>query len=101
LHRNYPTSPWVTRGLAQLLIAFAAAKQWGVAARLAGALGEASSDDAEGTVAPPELSGRVRQAFKEGLESTRVALGDSDFSNEIQTGHRMTREQAIDFALGN
>jgi predicted ATPase/DNA-binding winged helix-turn-helix (wHTH) protein len=94
LHRNYPTSPWVTRGLAQLLIAFAACKQWNVAARLAGVLG---ADDA----APTELSGRVRQAYDQAVVSARDALGEQAFGNASEEGHSMTREEAIEFALGS
>ena len=99
LHRNYPTSPWVTRGLAQLSIAFAAARHWTVAARLAGALSDASSKGASLPVAPLELSGRVRQAFEEGLACTRAALGEFEFDEAVVAGRRMTREEAMDFAL--
>jgi tetratricopeptide (TPR) repeat protein len=93
LHRHYPTSPWVTRGLAQLLIAFAACEKWDVAARLAGVLGHTEA-------APTELSGRVRQAYEQAVALTRTALGERGFSDASDAGDRMTREEAIEFALG-
>ncbi len=93
LHRNHPTSPWVTRGLAQLLIAFAACKNWPVAARLAGVLGGAGA-------APTELSGHVRQAYEQAVATTRAALGDLEFGDECEAGGRMTRKEAIEFTLG-
>ena len=57
LHRNYPASPWVTKGLAHRVIALAACQHWPTAARLAGALARKGSADAAS--APLELSGRV------------------------------------------
>lgn len=100
LHRNYPMSPWVTKGLAQLLIAYAACERWDVAARLAGVLGGARAADAARTWAPAELSGRVRQAYEEAVACTRAALDEVAFVEETDAGSRMTREEAIEFALG-
>ena len=100
LHRNYPMSPWVTRGLAQLLIAYAACGSWRLAARLAGVLGGATAVDATLSLAPPELSGRVRQAYEEAVARTRAAMGEFTFVEEADAGSRMTREEAIEFALG-
>jgi predicted ATPase/DNA-binding winged helix-turn-helix (wHTH) protein len=99
LHRNYPTSPGVTRGLAQMLIAFAACKNWLVAARLAGVLGGASAADGTLGTAPPELSGRVRQAYEEAVASTRSALDPFLYAREIDAGRKMTRDEAVEFAL--
>lgn len=110
LHRNYPMSPWVTKGLAHLLIAYAACDRWEVAARLAGALGGAvegalgaSGDrkpaDATRCPAPTELAGRVRQAYEEAVARTRGALDESVFARHFSIGARMTREQAIALAL--
>ena len=90
LHRNYPMSPWVTKGLANLLIAYAACGRWTVTARLAGVLG---GDDR------PVLSGRAAQAYAEAVAAARSALGDSVFIEEASAGTRMTREQAIELAL--
>jgi predicted ATPase/DNA-binding winged helix-turn-helix (wHTH) protein len=100
LHRNYPMSPWVTKGLAQLLIAYAACQRWDVAARLAGVLGGARAVDAARSLAPPELSGRVKQAYEEAVACTRAALDELVFLEEADAGSRMTREEAIEFALG-
>ena len=97
LHRNYPMSQWVTRGLAHLLIAYAACERWSIAARLAGVLG---SVDAAHAAAPPELSGRVAREYEEAVARTRAALGDGAFKDESDAGKRMTREQAIELALG-
>lgn len=99
LYRNYPTSPWVTRDLAQLLIAYAACENWNVAARLAGALGVTRNVGAGRSLAPPELSGRVKQAYEEAVVRTGAALGLSAFGEEIDVGSLMIREEAIDFAL--
>ena len=99
LHRNYPTSPWVTRGLGQLLIAYAACESWSVAARLVGVLGGARAVDAGPSLAPPELSGRVRQAYEEAVARTRAALDEPAFGEETDAGAQMTREEAIEFAL--
>ena len=100
LHRNYPTSPGVTRGLAQLSIAFAACQHWRAAARLLGALGGARVENAVPSIAPPELSGRVQQAYEEAVARTRAALDEFTFGEEAAAGSRMTREEAIAFALG-
>lgn len=99
LHRNYPMSPWVTKGLAQLLIAYAACERWDVAARLAGVLDGARSVDAARSSAPPELSGRVRQAYEEAVACTRAALDGFVFAEETEAGSQMTRKEAIEFAL--
>jgi predicted ATPase len=100
LHRNYPMSPWVTKGLAQLLIAYAACERWDVAARLAGVLGGARLLDAARPLAPPELSGRLKQAYEEAVAGTRAALNEPAFVEQTVAGVQMTREQAIEFALG-
>ena len=71
MYRNYPTSPGVTRGLAQLLIAYAACGQSHVAARLAGVLGV--------DAAPAELSGAVKQAYEEALIDVQRALAAAEF----------------------
>ncbi len=95
LHRNYPTSPGATRGLAQLLIAYAACKEWQTAARLAGVLNSTNATDA----APAELSGSVRQAFNVALASTRSALDRLTFAQQVGTGRSMRREDAIEYAI--
>lgn len=97
MHRHYPMSQWVTKGLAQLLIAYSACGHWTVTARLAGAL--AGSDAAVGA-APPELSTRVAQAYEEAVMRARSALGTAAFEREAQAGRPLTREQAIALALG-
>lgn len=91
LHRNYPMSPGVTRGLAQLLIAFEACGHSRAAARLAGVLG------ADG--APGELSGTVKQAYEEALSKSRSRLTAAEFAHEVAAGRSMGREAAIDHAL--
>jgi len=91
MYRNYPTSPGVTRGLAQLLIAFAACGQPLAAARLAGVLGF------DGT--PPELSGTVKRAYEDALANTRALLSVVDFAHEVAAGCSMEREAAIEYAL--
>jgi hypothetical protein len=96
LHRNYPMSPWVTKSLAHLLIAFAACERWTVAARLAGVL---SSADGATSAAPPELSGRAARSYEEAVAHTRATLGESSFKDESDAGRRLTREQAIELAL--
>ena len=90
-YRNYPTSPGVTRGLAQLLIAYAACSQPHAAARLAGVLGV--------DAAPAELSGAVKQAYEEALVKVRRALAAADFVRELEAGRAMDREAAVAFAL--
>ena len=102
LHRNYPMSPGATRGLAQLLIAYAACKAWRTAARLAGVLDGRSAPDTAaslGSAAPAELSGSVRQAYEAALASTRRALDPSAFARQVASGRSMAREEAIDYAL--
>jgi hypothetical protein len=99
LHRNHPMSPWVTRGLAHLLIALAACGRWTTAARLAGVLAGAGHPAVAQAPAPPELSGRVAKAYQEAVAQTLTALGDRVFSEEGDAGRRMTREQAIELAL--
>ena len=91
MYRNYPTSPGATRGLAQLMIAFAACGQPAVAARLAGVLGA--------DAAPAELSGTVKQAYDDALADVRRALGGTEFAHELKAGRAMDREAAIDYAL--
>ena len=91
MYRNYPTSPGVTRGLAQLLIAFAASGQPRVAARLAGVLGT--------DAAPAELSGTVKRAYEDALAKARGALDAASFADELKAGRAMDREAAIEYAL--
>jgi non-specific serine/threonine protein kinase len=91
MHRNYPTSPGATRGLAQLMIAFSACGQPTVAARLAGVLGAGA--------APTELSGTVKRAYDDALTHVRSALGEMAFESELRAGRAMDREAAIDLAL--
>jgi predicted ATPase/class 3 adenylate cyclase len=97
LHRNYPMSPWVTKGLAHLLIAYAACERWQIAARLTGALRSAESASA---AVPSDLSGRVARAYEEAVARTKSNLGASVFNEEADAGRRMTREKAIELALG-
>ena len=99
LHRNYPTSPGATRGLAQLLIAYAACKEWRTAARLAGVLGGTSAADAASCAAPAELSGSVRQAYEDALAATRAAQDRLAFAQQVEAGRSMGREEAIEYAL--
>jgi non-specific serine/threonine protein kinase len=96
LHRNYPMSQWATKGLAHLVIGYAACERWPIAAQLAGVL---ASTDGASTAAPPELSGRVARAYEEAVVRTRSALGEPGFEDEADAGRRMTREQAIVLAL--
>jgi tetratricopeptide (TPR) repeat protein len=96
LHRDYPMSPWVTKALAQMLIAFAACERWAIAAQLAGTLARV---DRSARVAPPELSGRAARAYEEAVSHARAALGDPQFVEESNAGSRLTREQAIALAL--
>jgi non-specific serine/threonine protein kinase len=96
LHRNYPMSPWVTKSLAHLLIAFAACERWTVAGQLAGVL---SSADEATFAAPPELSGRAARSYEEAVVNTRAALGETAFKDESEAGRRLTREEAIELAL--
>ncbi len=91
MYRNYPTSPGVTRGLAQLMIAFAACGQPRVAARLAGVLGAEA--------APAELSGTVKRAYEDALADVRRALEPAEHEHELEAGRAMDREAAIDYAL--
>ena len=98
LHRNYPTSPGATRGLAQLLIAYAACKAWRTAARLAGALAGTGAADAA-CAAPVELSGAVRQAYGLALASTSSALDRRVFLQQVEAGRSMRREDAIEYAM--
>jgi len=99
LHRNYPMSPWVSKGLAHLLIAYAACERWDAAARLAGVLGGADRSGGAPGAVPPELSGRAARAYEEAVARTRAALSEAAFQSESDAGARMTREQAIEFAL--
>jgi predicted ATPase/DNA-binding winged helix-turn-helix (wHTH) protein len=99
LHRNYPTSPGATRGLAQLLIAYAACKEWRTAACLAGVLDGTNAADAAACAAPAELSGSVRQAYEVALTSTRSALDRLVFAQQVETGRSMGREEAIEYAI--
>lgn len=97
LHRRYPMSQWVTKGLAQLLIAYSACGQWTVAARLAGAL---TRPGASVGAPPAELSWRVAQAYEEAVQRARSQLGPAAFEAEAAAGRPLTREQAIALALG-
>ena len=99
LHRNYPTSPGATRGLAQLLIAYAACKEWRIAARLAGVLDGTKGTHADACAAPAELSGSVRQAYEVALAATRFAIDRRVFAQEVDTGRSMQREVAIEYAM--
>jgi hypothetical protein len=99
LHRNYPMSPWVTKGLAHLLIAHAACGRWAVAAQLSGALTGARDAENTSATAPPELSGRLAKAYEEAVAHTLAALGEPAFNDERDAGRKMTREQAIELAL--
>jgi non-specific serine/threonine protein kinase len=96
LHRDYPMSPWVTKALAQMLIAFAACERWAIAAQLAGTL--AGADRTVG-VAPPELSGRAARAYEEAVARSLAALGNAQLVDASDLGRRLTREQAIALAL--
>ena len=98
LHRNYPISPGMTRGLAQLLIAYAACKEWQTAARLAGVLDAASAADSACAV-PAELSGAVRHAYQLALASTHSALGERAYAQQVDAGRSMRREEAIEYAV--
>lgn len=95
LYRHYPMSPWVAKGLAHLLIAYAACECWPAAACLAGVLGSGAGADS----APSELSGRVARAYLDAVVTTRQALGEAAFDAEVAVGRSLTREQAIEFAL--
>ena len=102
LHRNYPTSPGATRGLAQLLIAYAACKEWRTAARLAGVLDGPRATDAAAltaSAAPAELSGSVRQAYETALAATRSALDGLAFAQQVEARRSMGREEAIEYAM--
>ncbi len=81
----------MTRGLAQLLIAYAACGQPQVAACLAGALGV--------DAAPAELSGSVKQAYEEALTNVRRTLEATEFIRELVAGRAMHREAAVAYAL--
>jgi hypothetical protein len=85
--------------LAHLLIAYAAAERWQVAARLAGVLGAPEERGHTAPAAPPELSGQGARSYAEAVARTRTALGEPAFEDECSNGRRMTREQAIEFAL--
>ena len=91
MYRNYPTSPGMTRGLAQLLIAYAACGQSHLAARLAGVLGV--------DAAPVELSGTVKQAYEEALVDVQRALAPAEFLREFEVGRAMDREAAVAYVL--
>jgi predicted ATPase/DNA-binding winged helix-turn-helix (wHTH) protein len=91
MFRNYPTSPGATRGLGQLMIAYAACGQPRVAARLAGVLGADS--------APDELSGTVRRAYEDALADVQKALAPNEFACEMMAGRALDREAAIEYAL--
>ena len=102
LHRNDPTSPGATRGLAQLLIAYAACKEWRTAARLAGVLDGPRATDAAAltaSAAPAELSGSVRQAYETALAATRSALDGLAFAQQVEARRSMGREEAIEYAM--
>jgi predicted ATPase/DNA-binding winged helix-turn-helix (wHTH) protein len=99
LYRNYPMSPGATRGLAQLLIAYAACKEWRTAARLAGVLDGKSAAGAVACAAPAELSGSVRQAYEVALASTRSALDPLAFAQHVEAGRSLGREEAIEYAM--
>ena len=99
LHRNYPLSPWVTKGLAHLVIALAACQNWPMAARLAGVLAGKGATDAAS--APPELSGRVARAYQDATMQVRAALGEPAFRQAFDAGQQLTREAAITLALAD
>lgn len=97
LHRNYPLSPWVTKGIAHLLIAYSACERWQIAARLAGVLAAAGGDAVAS--APAELSGRAARTYEDAVAATRKSLGKAAFADLVEAGRAMTREEAIDLAL--
>lgn len=96
LHRDYPMSPWVTKVLAHLLVAFSACAKWTVAAQLAGAL---AGGDGAADAAPPDLSGRAARAYEEAVSRIRAVLGARQFADASNAGRQLTREQAIALAL--
>jgi hypothetical protein len=49
---------------------------------------------------PSDLSGRVARAYEEAVARTKSNLGASVFNEEADAGGRMTREKAIELALG-
>lgn len=95
LQRQYPMSPWVTKGLASFLVAYAAVGEWAVAARLEGALrGKGST----GTP-PQELSGRVAAVYRDAVAKTVSTLGVDRFETLSVEGRALAREQVIALAL--
>lgn len=98
LHRHYPMSQWVTKGLAQIVIACSGCGRWALAAQLAGALSRPGGPTG---AAPVELSWRVADAYEEAVARARTALGPDAFARETAAGRLLTREQAIALALGN
>lgn len=96
LHRHYPMSQWVTKGLAQIVIALGACERWAKTARLAGALSRPGGPTG---AAPPELSWRVADAYEEAVAGARRGLGTAAFDEETAAGRLLTREQAIALAL--
>jgi tetratricopeptide (TPR) repeat protein len=97
LHRNYPMSQWVAKGLAHLVIAFAACRRWNIAARLAALLGTSGG----GPAVPPELAGQVAREYDAAIVSTRNALGEPAFAKEWDAARALTREQGIELALAD
>ena len=84
LHRNYPMSPWVTKGLAHLLIAYAACERWTIAAQLAGVLGSADGAHARG--AARIVGPRRREPTKRRSRAHVRALGDAAFKRRERCG---------------
>jgi non-specific serine/threonine protein kinase len=97
LYQPYPTSGWVTRGLAYCVIAYAAADQRSRAARLAGAL-DARENPAE-TIRSHLGSLASVAEYQDSIASLREEMPAAEFGAEWQAGRRLTVEQSIELAL--
>jgi predicted ATPase len=97
LYRQYATSIWVTRGLAFLMIAYAASGRLPLAARLAGAL---TARDGRTGLLRPELGSLVAIAeYEATIAGIRQKFSHSGLNGAWDEGTRLDEEAAIAFAL--
>ena len=97
LYQPYPTSGWVTRGLAYFVIAYAVTDHHSRAARLAGALD--ARDNAAETIKSHLGSLASVAEYQNSVASLRAKMSAAAFDAEWKAGHGLTVEQSIELAL--
>jgi predicted ATPase len=97
LYRRYATSIWVTRGLAYLMIAYAAMGQLPLAARLAGVL--AARDGRSGSLKSELGSLTAIAEYEAAVADIRRKIASAGLNGAWDEGARLDEEAAIAVAL--